>query len=169
MSSILQYGILITISVLQHKKVLCVKEFRRSAAGEQLNTPSHLRPAIVLLQTTTYLLTKTTRRRDYPFTSVYDFVFDRYVPLWRYYNFEMVDYWLNWPSSNNSALSANRFTCDQILIILVLGLSSNRCEGEAFSRSGLVAIWQCLYPVICRGSLKRPYPHSLEDLLLLHL
>lgn len=67
----------LTVSVLQFNDVLCVKEFRRSAAGEQLNDPEHLRPAPVLLQTTTFLLRKITHRSDFPFTWVYDFVFDR--------------------------------------------------------------------------------------------
>ncbi|XP_077974890.1 germinal-center associated nuclear protein-like [Styela clava] len=55
----------------------CVKEFRRSAAGEKLNDADQLRPAKVLLQTVDYLLAKIATRRDVPFDVVYDFVFDR--------------------------------------------------------------------------------------------
>lgn len=55
----------------------CVKEFRRSAAGERLDDPDQLRPPKVLLRTVDYLLQEIASREDFPFAMIYDFVFDR--------------------------------------------------------------------------------------------
>ena len=55
----------------------CIKEFRRSAAGENVSDVENLRPSVVLLQTIEYLLDSILNRVDHSFVVKYDFIFDR--------------------------------------------------------------------------------------------
>nr|XP_018667462.1 germinal-center associated nuclear protein isoform X2 [Ciona intestinalis] len=56
---------------------LCVKEFRRSAAGENVSDPRNLRTPETLLQTVNYLFTTILFKEGAQFNFIYDFIFDR--------------------------------------------------------------------------------------------
>uniref|UniRef100_H2YJ19 SAC3/GANP/THP3 conserved domain-containing protein n=1 Tax=Ciona savignyi TaxID=51511 RepID=H2YJ19_CIOSA len=64
------------LNLTEHGNI-CVKEFRRSAAGENVSNPKTLRTPEVLLETIEYLFSNILFRKDAHFNFTYDFIFDR--------------------------------------------------------------------------------------------
>ena len=61
----------------QTDRRLCIKEFRRSAAGEKLADADLLRSGSVLVKTAKYLVSQVAFSKNCAPTAVYEFVFDR--------------------------------------------------------------------------------------------